>query len=165
MGKSELIPMGNVPYMEELVVELGCRKGELLAMYLGLLLGACFKSRAGWHSMVERVHKRLTIGKGNIFPREGTGLTFIKSTLSSLPTYHMTLFVICKKVSYRIEKIQRGFFVRRGFFIKKNLTWCDGRLLAERNVKWIWMYASKNESLWRQVIVEKYREKKRGWCS
>ena len=65
--------------------------GELTVMYLGLPLGACFKSRASWPFVKERVHKRLAIEKCNIFLREGRRPTLIKSTLSNLPIYHMSL--------------------------------------------------------------------------
>ncbi|RVW74260.1 F-box protein [Vitis vinifera] len=37
------------------------------------------------------------------------GLTLLKSTLSSLPIYFMSLFVISSKVSLRVEKIQMDF--------------------------------------------------------
>ena len=37
------------------------------------------------------------------------GLTLLKSTLSSLPIYFMSLFVISCKVSLRVEKIQMDF--------------------------------------------------------
>ena len=47
MKKSRLIMVGNVPNVEELVAELGCRKGELTTVYLGLPLGAYFKLRVG----------------------------------------------------------------------------------------------------------------------
>ena len=28
-----------------------------------------------------------------------------------------------------------------------------------------WRFASENESLWKQVIVRKYKEEEGGWCS
>ena len=37
LEKNKLIPMDNVPNMEEMVAESGCRKGELL-VYLGFPL-------------------------------------------------------------------------------------------------------------------------------
>ena len=43
----------------------------------------------------------------NLF--KGGRLNLIKSTLSSLPIYHVSLFVLSKQVSMGIEKIQRGF--------------------------------------------------------
>ena len=40
LDKSEIIPVGEVDEIEELVVELGCRVGSLPSQYLGLPLGA-----------------------------------------------------------------------------------------------------------------------------
>ena len=40
LAKSEIIPVGEVDEIEELVVELGCRVGSLPSQYLGLPLGA-----------------------------------------------------------------------------------------------------------------------------
>jgi hypothetical protein len=49
---------------------------------------------AGW--------KRLYLSKGG-------KLTLIKSTLSNLPTYYLSLFPLPMSVAWRIEKLQRDF--------------------------------------------------------
>ena len=49
------------------------------------------KNLAGW--------KRLYLSKGG-------RLTFIKSTLSNLPTYLLSLFPIPTDIAYRIEQLQ-----------------------------------------------------------
>ena len=46
--KSELILVGNVPNMEELAEVLGCKVGVLPTTYLGLPLGAPYKSSRIW---------------------------------------------------------------------------------------------------------------------
>ena len=46
-------------------------------------------------------------------------LTLIKSTLSSLPIYFMSLFFISRKVCTRLEKIQRDFLWDSGALEKK----------------------------------------------
>ena len=43
-NKNKLIPIREVPNMEELALMLGCRVGKLPITYLGLALGAPFKS-------------------------------------------------------------------------------------------------------------------------
>lgn len=55
LEKSELILVGRVPIMEELVDILGCKVGSLPSKYLGLPLGATFKlttmrdfGKSGW---------------------------------------------------------------------------------------------------------------------
>lgn len=49
LEKSKLILVGKIPNAEELVVKMGCGKGELLVVYLGLPLGDYYKLREGWH--------------------------------------------------------------------------------------------------------------------
>ena len=44
MEKSKLIPMGRVENFDDLAMEFGCRVGSLPRTYLGLPLGAPFKS-------------------------------------------------------------------------------------------------------------------------
>ena len=44
LEKSELILVGEVPNLEEFVEVLGCKLGSLLSTYLGLPLGAPYKS-------------------------------------------------------------------------------------------------------------------------
>lgn len=36
-------------------------------------------------------------------------LTLVKNTLSSLPTYYMSLFVISTSVRFRLEQLERNF--------------------------------------------------------
>ena len=63
LEKSELIPVGRVHDIEDLTLELGCKVGGLPSWYLGLPLGASFKSVAMWDGVEERFRKRLAIWK------------------------------------------------------------------------------------------------------
>ncbi|RVW48768.1 hypothetical protein CK203_076116 [Vitis vinifera] len=103
--KSEVIPVGRVDYLENIVSVLGCRIGNLPSSYLGLPLGAPFKSPRVWDVVEERFRKRLSLWKRQYLSKGGR-LTLIKSTLSSLPIYLMSLLVIPRKVCARLEKIQ-----------------------------------------------------------
>ncbi|RVX10846.1 hypothetical protein CK203_018175 [Vitis vinifera] len=57
---SEVIPVGEVEDIDELVVELGCRVGSLPTVYLGLPLGANHKASSMWDGVEERMRRRLT---------------------------------------------------------------------------------------------------------
>ena len=70
--------------------------------------GAPYKSTRVWDTVEERFRKRLSLWKRQYLSKGGR-LTLLKSTLSSLPTYFLSLFVIPKKVCARLEKIQRDF--------------------------------------------------------
>ncbi|KAL6327211.1 hypothetical protein AAG906_015250 [Vitis piasezkii] len=62
LEKSKLIPMGRVHDIEDLALELSCKVGGLPSYYLGLPLGAPFKS-AVWDGVEECFQKRLTMWK------------------------------------------------------------------------------------------------------
>lgn len=108
LEKSELIPVGEVPNLEEFAEVLGCKMGSLPSTYLGLPLGAPYKSSRVWEGVEERFKKWLALWKRHYLLKGGRQ-TLIKSTLSSLAIYFMSLFVIPKRVAAKLEKIQRDF--------------------------------------------------------
>jgi hypothetical protein len=91
LSKSELVPLGQVSNVAELANILGCRVSTLPLAYLGLPLRAGFKKKVVWNNVVEKFEKRL-IGWKRLYLSKGGRLTLIKSTLSSLPTYYLSLF-------------------------------------------------------------------------
>ena len=107
LDKSEIIPVGMVENLEVLALELGCKVGELPSSCLGLPLGALHNSVAVWDG-VERFCRRLALWK-RYFISKGERITFIRSTLSSMPIYNMSLFHMPRVVRLRLEKIQRNF--------------------------------------------------------
>ena len=109
------------------------------------------KHLAGW--------KKLYLSKGG-------HLTLIKSTLSSLPSYYLSLFPLPMAVARRLEKLQRDFL--RGGMGEKHkfhlVNWnqvCSPikygglgiRKLSVFNKalqgKWLWRYAIESGALWR----------------
>ena len=90
LGKSELVPVGDVPNLYELVEILGCRESALPLKYLGLPLGATFKDKTIWNPILEKMERRL-VGWKRLYLFKGGKVTLIMSTLSSLPTYFLSL--------------------------------------------------------------------------
>ena len=88
LNKSEIIPIGPVDNVEELAKELGCK---FPTSYLGLPLGAKHKAVGVWDSIEERFRKRLASWKIQYISKEGGAATLIRSTLSSLPIYYLSL--------------------------------------------------------------------------
>ena len=54
LEKNELIPVGSVENVEELADEFGYKVGNLPSTYLGMPLGAPFKSVGVWDEIKER---------------------------------------------------------------------------------------------------------------
>ena len=84
---------------------LGCKVGKLLASNL---LGAPNKHYGVWDSIEERFKRKLVVWKKHRLSK-GERLVLLKSNLSNLPIYFMSLFVIPKKVRIRLEIIQKDF--------------------------------------------------------
>ena len=144
-------------------------------------MGAGFKEKPIWNPIIEKVEKRLA-GWKRLYPSKGGRVTLIKSTLSSLPTYVLSLFLMLASVVNRIEKLQRDFLwgglgdekrfhllrwdkvclpLQNGGLGIKNLRLFNQTLLG----KWIWHFGTEREFLWRKVIVAKYGCDRGGWCS
>ena len=104
MAKSELVPVGDVLNMDELVAILGCRQSSLPMTYLGLPLGAKFKDRAIWNPILEKMERRLASWK-RLYLSKGGKVTLLKSTLSTLLTYDLSLFPIPVDVANCIENL------------------------------------------------------------
>ena len=110
--KSEMIPIGEVPNVHVLAEILGCRILSLPMTYLGMPLGASYKSPIVWNPILEKVERKLA-GWKKMYLSKGGRLTLLKSTLSSLPTYFFYLFLPflhmwsiklrgCKGISYEV---------------------------------------------------------------
>uniref|UniRef100_A0A2N9GR88 Reverse transcriptase domain-containing protein n=1 Tax=Fagus sylvatica TaxID=28930 RepID=A0A2N9GR88_FAGSY len=181
LSKSEIVPVGDVPHIGDLVQLLGCKQSGLPMHYLGLPLGAKFKETAIWNPVLERVEKRLASWK-RLYLSKGGKLTLIKSTLSSIPTYFLSLFPIPAMVANRLEKLQRDFLwcgmdekpkfhlvkwsqicvpLRFGGLAVRDIRCFNKALLG----KWLWRYGMDREAMWRSVVEAKYGSVWGGWCS
>ena len=94
--------------LEALAVELECRIGTLPSIYLDFPLEMRRNSLQVRDGVEERFRKTLELWKRQYISKGGR-LTLIKSTLSNLPIYTMSLLRIPKGVKYKLEKIQQDF--------------------------------------------------------
>jgi hypothetical protein len=108
LGKSEIVPIGAVEDVEGLAHLLGCRVASLPLTYLGLPLGASYKSMSIWNGVIEKMERKLVGWKRMYLSKDGQP-TLLKSTLSNLPTYLLSLFPIPMRVANRLDKIQKAF--------------------------------------------------------
>jgi hypothetical protein len=99
LSKFEIVPIGNVGDVEGLASILGCGVASLpikyldlpfffffFFLYLDLPLSAHYKASTIWSSIIEKMVNKLML---------------IKSTLSNLPTYYLSLFPIPVGVANR----------------------------------------------------------------
>ena len=123
---------------------------------------------------------RKLVGWKKLYLSKGGRLTLIKSTLSNLPTYFLSLFLNPVSVANKLEKLQRDF--QRGglneepkLHLVKWAQTCspmqDGGLgiqnLRSFNLallgKWLWRYAMEREAYWRLVVEVKHGCLNGGW--
>ena len=100
VGKSEIVLVGEVGNLDALATILRCRVGSLPMKYLGMPLGTPYKIASVWNPILEGIKKKLS-GWKCLYLEKGGRLTLLKSTLSSLPTYYLSLFVILVAVADR----------------------------------------------------------------
>ena len=158
---------------------LGCRVGSLPTTYLGLPLCLWTADKSLWSLVVERIEKRLTAWKAS-YLSIGSRVTLIKSALSSLPIYYMSMFKCPISVANWIEKLQRDFLwngrsMENKFYLVDWKTVCKSKLergLGLRPVmlmnrallgKWLWRSGNETEGLWRQLVLSKYGIIREGW--
>ncbi|KAG6661509.1 hypothetical protein CIPAW_03G178800 [Carya illinoinensis] len=149
-----MVQVGEVDNLSELAVFLGCKVSSLPMKYLGLPLGASHKSKSMWDGVVEKIESKLA-GWKRLYLSKGGRVTLIKSTLSNLPTYFLSLFPLPASVALRLEKTFRDFLwgsledVKKFHLIKweKVCTHMENGGLGLRNLrilnrallgKWLW---------------------------
>ena len=76
--------------------------------YFGMPLGASHKSPTIWNPILEKIKRKLARWK-KMYLSKGGRLILLKITLSSLPTYFLSLFTISTHVANKIERLQRDF--------------------------------------------------------
>jgi hypothetical protein len=181
LAKSTLVPVGEVNNVGALAEVLGCEVGSLPIPYLGIPLGARFKDKASWNGVVEKSIRILASWK-RMYLSKGGRIALIKSTLSNLPTYLLSILPIPVAVAKHIEKIQCKFLwggvgeefkfhlvnwpkvcspIREGGLGIRNLRCFNRALLG----KWLWRFASEPEACWRKVVEAKYGSERGGWRS
>ena len=81
VGKSEIVPIGEVSYIQTLANILQCKVGSLPMLYLGMPLGTSYKTAFIWNPILERMEMKLS-GWKRLYLSKGGRLTLLKSTIS-----------------------------------------------------------------------------------
>jgi hypothetical protein len=83
-------------------------RGTFPCRYLGLQLHMRTLRKIHVQPLIERISQRLPGWKGRWLNRAGR-LTLVSSVLSSMPTYHLTVFPLAAWARKKIDKIRRSF--------------------------------------------------------
>jgi hypothetical protein len=107
--KSVLILVGTVGNVGDLASILGCRTDSLPLKYLGLPPGLATRLNPFGITLWKKLNANWLDGKGCNLSKADR-VTLIKSTISNLPTYFLSLFPIPVSVANRIEKLHEAFY-------------------------------------------------------
>nr|XP_016514262.1 PREDICTED: uncharacterized protein LOC107831057 isoform X1 [Nicotiana tabacum]XP_016514264.1 PREDICTED: uncharacterized protein LOC107831057 isoform X2 [Nicotiana tabacum] len=108
IGKCEIFPVGEVANIDALSHVLRCKLGSLPTTYLDLPLGTSHKDTTVWNPVIERVEKILA-GWQKRYLSKGGKEVLIQSTLSSIPTFYLSLLQAPVSITDKLERIQRNF--------------------------------------------------------
>ena len=72
--------------------------------YLGMPLGTPFKIASIWNPILEKIEKKLS-SWNPLYLFKGGKFALLKSTLSSLPTYYLSLFTIHVAMADKWERV------------------------------------------------------------
>ncbi|KAG6675888.1 hypothetical protein I3842_15G128600 [Carya illinoinensis] len=176
-----MVAVGEARNLRGLANILGCGVSSLPLKYLGLPFGATFKAKVIWEEVLEKLENKLA-GWKMLYLTKGGLTTLIKSTLSNLPTYYLSLFPLPASIATKMEKLQRDFLwsglgeelkfhlvgwnkvctpLRDGGLVVWNVRAFNEALLG----KWLWRYNKERGALWKEVIDMKYGSERGVWCS
>lgn len=151
---------------------LSCSKGKIPFLYLGLPVGANGRSMSTWEVLVESLNRKLNTW-GHKYINFGGRIVLLNSVLNSIPIFYLTFLRMPVKVWKMMVQIQREFMwggVGRGRKINwvKWPTVCQSKRKGGLGVKdirvmnvsllakWRWMLLDGENSLWKEVLEEKY---------
>ncbi|GJR60403.1 RNA-directed DNA polymerase, eukaryota, reverse transcriptase zinc-binding domain protein [Tanacetum coccineum] len=167
--KSKLMGVGvNSNEVESVANLVGCSTFSSPFKYLGVIVGDNMSRLKPWEDVISKVSNRLSNWKLKTLSIGGR-LTLIKSVISSIPLYHMSIFKAPMGVLNKLESIRRNFFNGIDGMDKK-ISWIgwDKILASKKNgglgvsslyatnrallFKWIWRFFSQDSSWWSRFI-------------
>ncbi|GJW84460.1 hypothetical protein Tco_0157605 [Tanacetum coccineum] len=124
---------------------IGCSTFSSPFNYLGVKVGMSSSRRKSWDEVLDKISSRLSKWKIKTLSIDGR-LTLIKSVLTSLPLYHMSIHKAPMGVLHTMESFRRRFF--NG--VDKNEIKISMIALL---FKWVWRFLSHDTTLWSRFIT------------
>ncbi|CAN0872181.1 LINE-1 retrotransposable element ORF2 protein [Linum grandiflorum] len=172
LDKCRISAVGDVPEIQDLADVLSCGVDNFPGSYLGLPRGSRAVNVVLWNPVVTRVHRRLETWKARHLSFGGR-LVLIKSILSNLPIYFMSIFRAPVSIIKAIEKIHNNFLWTGMADTKKfhMVSWDNVKVPKERGGlgildlrcmnkallgKWLWRFGVQREAWWRILVHIKF---------
>ena len=151
---------------------LNCNQMEVPFKYLGLEVGGNPQKKKFWEPVLSKLKARLSVWKGRFLSMAGR-ICVIKSVLTVVPLYYLSLFRAPNSVCKSITIIQRRFLWGWGKDTKpiSSVSWenmCKAKeegglgLTDIRNfnyallAKWRWRWLSDEGGKWKELLESKY---------
>ena len=151
---------------------LNCAQMGILFKYLGLEVGGNPRKKKFWDPMVNKLKARLNLWKGRFLSTVGR-ICLIKSVLTAVPLYYLSLFRAPVAVCKSITRIQRRFLWGWGKE-KEPISWVSWKMVCKprkegvlglRNIqnfnsallaKWKWRLIAEEKGRWKEMVISKY---------
>nr|GEX67887.1 cation/calcium exchanger 4-like [Tanacetum cinerariifolium] len=153
---------------------MGCLIFTTFFVYLGVKVGGAMYRKKSWDDLVAKVSSRLSNWKLKTLSIGGR-VTLIKSILTSIPLYHMSIFKVPPGVLKLLESIRKKPF-NRVDGSKRKMAWISwNKVLLSKKYsglrvssiyalnraflfKWVWRFFSPSSCLWTRFITAIYGE-------
>jgi len=158
--------------IERFSIMLNCMTMNIPFLYLGIKVRANHRTKVFWNDMIINIRKRLSKLKGRHLSFAGR-VMLIKSVISTIPLYYLSIFKMLVSVGKIIRKLQREFLWGWGHEGRK-IAWVrwehicrtkeDSGLgvkdLDKFNIallgKWKWRLGKEELGLWKDIVLSKY---------
>ncbi|GKB86619.1 RNA-directed DNA polymerase, eukaryota [Tanacetum coccineum] len=169
LHKSKLMGIGVSSNVVAAAASLiGCSILTAPFNYLGVKVGSNMSRINSWDDVISKVSSRLSKWKLKLLSIGGR-LTLLKSVLTSIPLYHMSIFKVPIGVLNHLESIRRNFFYGVDGSDRK-LAWIGWNMVltSKKNgglgvssffahnrallFKWVWRFLTDGSSLWTRFI-------------
>jgi len=110
---------------------LNCHIMKTPFSYLGMMVGGNHKRCVFWEGMLNKIQSRLSSSKGKSLSLAGR-LCLIKSVLTSLPFFYVSLFCVSATVVKEVKRLQKNFLWDWGSENRKIAWWRGIRFVSRR---------------------------------
>ncbi|XP_068466646.1 uncharacterized protein [Phaseolus vulgaris] len=134
--------------LQRFATVLNCATMKTPFKYLGMLVGGNHRRSKFWEEVVKRVRRRLGKWKGKFISMAGR-LCLIKSVLSALSLFYMSLYKMPVTVANEIVRLQRNFLWGWGPEGRR-IVWASWDKVREwsESLGWVWKIK------WRRNLFE-----------